>query len=247
MWFHHNLTSSPVSLLSWQLGFHERGLVFTSQKKLITKPQVKYQYSPYQCRLPNSPIISLITQNHQISGTVSSFPSDVANLSFQSCLTVALTSLLSFARLLPLLFSFIQSPLMSHPDNRDTIPHSPCLQTFFPRIHLPYHLLITLSSLFPYTNCKKRPTCSGFPFLGGWVCLHFHILRSYPHWAASCFWSRSCDLLIPLFTLYLFLGIPSPLQLVLKSYSFFRDQVKYYHIHQVLPDPPQTWYDRYLW
>lgn len=165
MWFHHNLTSSPVSLLSWQLGFHERGLVFTSQKKLITKPQVKYHYSPYHCRLPNSPIISLITRNHQISGTVSSSPSDVANLSFQSCLTVALTSLLSFARLLPLLFSFIQSPLMSHPDNRDTIPHSPCLQTFFPRIHLPYHLLITLSSLFPYTNCKSALRALAFPSL----------------------------------------------------------------------------------
>lgn len=37
----------------------------------------------------------------------------------------------------------------------------------------------------------------------------------------------------------LFLGILSPLLLVLKSYPFFKDQIKYYHIHQVLSELPK--------
>lgn len=113
---------------------------------------------------PKFPITSLITQNHHIRGTASCFSSDISNLSFQSCPTVALTSLLSFSHLLPLLFS----PYVSSRESQYHSTLSLLLQTFPPRIHLSHHLLITLISPFPCTDCKNTLRALAFPsFVAG--------------------------------------------------------------------------------
>lgn len=161
------------------------------------------------------PIISQITQNHRIRGITTSFPFITSNLSCQSCPTVALTTLLSFPCPLPLLLSFIHSPLKSHVDNCNTFLTLPATRLSSTGSTLFITACIILISPFPCTNCKKALHTLAFPSFVAWCALMLVFILLLEQPLCSQTFAHTV----------LFLGILSPLLLVLKSYPFFRSDI----------------------